>query len=234
MLTPPGGLTRHRAVGTLAVTLLTGPALLAVAPRPASTWQSLRHATASADPTAPLLALVGLGAWALTACLLTGVLLTAAGRLPGLLGRLCAAVAARTVPAVIRRTVGVALGAGLVLGPALPAQAVPAGDGPAGADRVTSVSLDWPIADVPPATPAAPAAAVDAPADPAATTAVVVRPGDTLWGLAEDALRAAGRTPTQAAVAASWPSWWAANRGVIGEDPDLLHPGTSLVAPPAS
>lgn len=53
---------------------------------------------------------------------------------------------------------------------------------------------------------------------PAAT--VVVRPGDTLWALA------AGH---------AWRRLHAANRGVIGPDPDLIHPGTRLVLPaPAS
>lgn len=63
-------------------------------------------------------------------------------------------------------------------------------------------------------------------------TAVVVRPGDTLWGLAERALHdRVGARPSAAAVAAAWPSWWAANREAVGTDPDLLLPGTALVAP---
>ena len=33
--------------------------------------------------------------------------------------------------------------------------------------------------------------------------------------------------------AAEWPRWWAANRDVVGDDPDLLRPGQRLVAPPA-
>ena len=37
--------------------------------------------------------------------------------------------------------------------------------------------------------------------------------------------------PTCAAVARSWPRWWSANRGVIGSDPNLIHPGTRLVPP---
>lgn len=240
-------LSRRRALGVVLLAGLIGVVLLVVAPRPDSAWVALRQATGSVDsagspdPTAALLAVIGVAAWVLAAYLALAVLLTAAGRLPGLLGRLCAALAARTVPAVVRRTVGVALGLGLLLGPALPAQAAgtPAqGPGPTG----TSTSLDWPAVTPPasatasgPARLAAPAPNAPPPtAPPAAAAAVVVEPGDTLWGLAERSLRADGRTPAAAAIAATWPSWWAANREAIGDDPDLLHPGTTLLAPPAS
>lgn len=60
------------------------------------------------------------------------------------------------------------------------------------------------------------------------TAAVVVRPGDSLWAIAS---RALGDHPSTAAIAASWPQWYAANRAVIGPDPDLLLPGTVLEAP---
>lgn len=57
---------------------------------------------------------------------------------------------------------------------------------------------------------------------------VVVRSGDTLWHLAA---RSLGPGATAAEIAAQWPSWWHANRAVIGPDPDLLVPGTRLRAP---
>ncbi len=57
---------------------------------------------------------------------------------------------------------------------------------------------------------------------------VRVRPGDSLWTLAAGALP--GR-PTPARIAAEWPRWWAANRSVIGADPNLLHPGEVLTVP---
>ncbi len=65
--------------------------------------------------------------------------------------------------------------------------------------------------------------------DPARS--VVVRPGDSLWALAERAVSATGQPATAAAVAVAWPHWWSANREVIGADPDLLLPGTVLRAP---
>ncbi|WP_202879566.1 LysM peptidoglycan-binding domain-containing protein [Serinicoccus kebangsaanensis] len=59
---------------------------------------------------------------------------------------------------------------------------------------------------------------------------VVVRRGDTLWDLAA---RHLGPEATVAEVAQEWPRWYAANRGVIGADPDLLLPGQELVVPAA-
>ena len=57
---------------------------------------------------------------------------------------------------------------------------------------------------------------------------VVVHSGDSLWSLAEAHL---GATATPARVAQAWPTWWSANRSVIGDDPNLIHPGTHLLPP---
>jgi nucleoid-associated protein YgaU len=58
----------------------------------------------------------------------------------------------------------------------------------------------------------------------------VVRRGDTLWALAARALPAGA---TDAQIAAEWPRWYAANRAVVGSDPDHLEPGMRLVPPAA-
>ncbi|HEX4698601.1 MAG TPA: hypothetical protein VH857_04465 [Actinomycetes bacterium] len=58
--------------------------------------------------------------------------------------------------------------------------------------------------------------------------AVVVRRGDSLWDLAA---RHLGPDASAADIAAEWPRWYAANRQVIGQDPDLLRPGERLVPP---
>ncbi|WP_198676315.1 LysM peptidoglycan-binding domain-containing protein [Kribbella monticola] len=58
----------------------------------------------------------------------------------------------------------------------------------------------------------------------------VVQYGDTLWDLAAAEL---GPDATDAAVAARWPQWYAANRALIGPDPDQLYPGQVLRIPAA-
>jgi len=60
------------------------------------------------------------------------------------------------------------------------------------------------------------------------TDEVVVHRGDTLWDIAA---RHLGDQATDQDVAEAWPRWYAANRDVVGDDPDLLHPGQRLVVP---
>ncbi len=59
----------------------------------------------------------------------------------------------------------------------------------------------------------------------------VVAPGDSLWSIAAARVVARGVAATPAAVAAEWPRWYRANAAVIGDDPDLIHPGQVLTAP---
>lgn len=63
---------------------------------------------------------------------------------------------------------------------------------------------------------------------PAPAGTIEVRAGDTLWGLAA---RTLGPDATDAAIAAEWPRWYAANAATIGPDPDILTPGQVLVVP---
>lgn len=250
---------RDRQVGLLASLLAI--ALLAAAPQPAAALRLLGAPFDPTDPTGPLLAVIGLVSWALVGWLALGAALVLASRLPGLAGRLAAGVAARALPAVVRRSLEVALGASLVVGtvgitPAVAATGEP-GDRAQASRALPStadLSLDWPMTDKTPSTPA-PAPVADpalapTPADRTPVTAtadrasvvrpvgsavspVVVRPGDTLWDLAARELAAAGIARSEAAVAARWPAWWAANRTAIGDDPHLLRPGTAL-RPPSS
>ncbi len=81
----------------------------------------------------------------------------------------------------------------------------------------------------PAAAPPPPARTVAEPIDPVLLTGarhppderalVTVRRGDTLWDLAA---RGLGPTASDAEIAAEWPRWYAANRDVVGADPDLL------------
>lgn len=63
---------------------------------------------------------------------------------------------------------------------------------------------------------------------PRTTVTVTVRPGDSLWSIAARHL-APGASDAQ--VDAAWRAWYAANRPVIGADPDLILPGQLLHAP---
>jgi hypothetical protein len=175
----------------------------------------------------------------------------AAAALPGTIGRIGAAVAGAVTPAACRGAVRVLLGVTSVATPVVPvtlAYAVePAPYGFAasptaaadadladlpGIDRPTMVA-GWVPTVPPPAPPTAPHVDVRVVASPPAETEavldeVVVRRGDTLWDIAA---RALGTQATAVEIAAEWPRWYAANRDVIGADPDLIYPGTVLNPP---
>jgi nucleoid-associated protein YgaU len=61
-----------------------------------------------------------------------------------------------------------------------------------------------------------------------AERSVVVRPGDSLWALAE---RDLGSEATDRRVSETWPAIYRRNRGVIGPDPSLIRPGEVLTIP---
>ncbi len=240
-------------VRVAAAALVSAFALLAPHPRAALAGLS---GPPQADPTAPLVAAVGLVGWLLVLWLAAVVLALLAARLPGALGALGAHVASSIAPAAVRRGLALALGLGLAAGspaawaagnpsggPALdwpltvsaPSHAVP-GPTPAG-----PTLLDWPGAVAAPVAtaPAAPeppdrhGAATASPTGPVVSSSRavdVVQPGDSLWAIAA---RHLPPTATPAQVAASWPAWWTANRHRLGPDPHLIHPGTRLVPPPS-
>ena len=256
------GPPRALALGTTAAAVL----LLLAAPTPAGCLRTLTAASSATDQAAPLVALLALLAWVLAAWLAVTALLTAGGHLPGQAGRALQSLAHRVAPATVRRAVEVALGLTVVVGTlATPAAAASPGGQAPRIGGAPVASLDWTVAPGTAAPslagttapagaaapdldwsaagdPVAPAPAVATPPAPAGTgTAhVVVQPGDTLWGLAEQELRdrstgpaagSAGAEPTDAEVAAAWPAWWSANREAVGDDPDLLQPGTPLTRP---
>ena len=115
----------------------------------------------------------------------------------------------------VRHLVLAACGVAVAAGTALPAQAV-GGDG---VDVLVGLSL--PERAVGPA-------AVDtsrAPVAPVGGGTYVVRPGDSLWSIA----RAHPAPPSD--VGARWRAIWRDNRDVVGDDPDLIHPGQALRLP---
>lgn len=56
-----------------------------------------------------------------------------------------------------------------------------------------------------------------------------VKRGDCLWNIAKAHLPAGA---SEATIDAEWHRWYAANRQVVGDNPDLIHPGQILHAPP--
>ncbi|MHA3705114.1 hypothetical protein ACXR2U_23325 [Jatrophihabitans sp. YIM 134969] len=117
-------------------------------------------------------------------------------------------------------------------GPAWPTSSAPTATPPAGAPSTPPTPTTPPsVPTLPTTPPAVPTTPPLVPTDPDPATGVVVAPGDSLWSITADALRASGTAPTAARIAAAWPSWYAVNRAEIGPDPGLLHPGTALTAP---
>jgi hypothetical protein len=166
-----------------------------------------------------LLPVAAAAAWIVLAWTGCGLVLVLLGTAPGTVGRAGRWAAEHVLPGAMRRLLGAALGVGLAVGVA--GVAVPAAAAP--------VAL--PVAAAPRAATAVPAVALhlDWPVTPAgAAEPVTVRPGDCLWSITAARL---GPDAAPQAVASTWPRWWAANRDVIGDDPDLLHPGQQLTAP---
>jgi nucleoid-associated protein YgaU len=217
----------------LVTALVTSATVAVAAPSPASAAGALGRG----DLGLALSAVCGGLALLVAAWLLGSALLVLAAAVPGRLGRVADRVARRCVPAALRTAMVAALTVGATAGPGLAGVANADTHRPA-TPRHSLPDLDRPASphlQPPPsqqrATPA-PTYSHPAAVRPEPTRsqqdAVVVRGGDTLWGIAE---RALGPTAAAADVAAAWPRWWAANRDVIGPDPDLIHPGQRLVAP---
>lgn len=154
--------------------------------------------------------------------------------------RALAALAPRGWTHVTATALGLSLSAGL----AAPALAAEAGsthgqsagwvDAPVAAfiapdvPAVSRPTVGWVAAGSPaaqPATAAQPAAAQPATAEP--TETYVVRPGDSLWTIAQSLLGDASTSE----VSAAWPAIYRANLEAIGGNPSLIHPGVSLTIP---
>lgn len=222
--------------------------------------RDLDHAPADLDSAVAALAGLALGTVLLVWCAgsaaaVGAVLLGTTGRT----GAALRAVADATTPLLLRRLVAAAVGAAVLGGVSAPAFAgsrpAPAAaasasglswpsTGRASSEPTTTPSSGPTTTSAPgPATSSprtstadtstaetstAPPRTSQVPATGRTTTEVVVRSGDTLWSIAARHLPAGS---TRAAVAAAWPRWYAANRAVIGSDPDHLRPGQRLVAP---
>lgn len=170
----------------------------------------------------------------------------AATPLPAAASPIAAADPAGTATAVVGRvTVGFDWPADRSVEPATPTSPTPTADPAARSASTAPMASPSPLPSSlpspplpPPFPPASPPSAavlgVEGARQPSAatpgetTTEVVVQRGDSLWAIAA---RHLGPGATNAGIATEWPRWYAANRAVIGRDPNLLLPGQRLIAP---
>jgi hypothetical protein len=181
------------------------------------------------------------GIWLAAAWLALGIAGATVAALPGSIGRVGHRVARAVLPRTLYRIVAGAAGLGVLLSPVL-ASGAPAPRPGSAVAAMPTPTPQWPSdAPVPvPLWPTNPAARPTRTpehrrAQPSRSAPhrsqpqpVVVRRGDTLWRIAADHLPG---HPSAQRIAASWPRWYAANRAVIGADPDLIVPGQHLYPP---
>lgn len=243
---------KRYTTGLSAVTVLaSAAALLAWLWRVASDAGHAGVGEAPVRPDEALTAIVASAALVGVAWLALGLLLELLALGPGALGRLARLGADLVTPRLARRVVGALLGVGVAAGLA-PGASLAA---PATVVRARTPLPDPGFAPLPDPEWAPPA---HEPADPArgwvpgapvvrahpdvrvlssaprrgsprdAPVEVVVRRGDSLWSIAA---RHLGHDPSDAEIARAWPAWFEANRGAVGDDPDVLRPGQVLRAP---
>lgn len=249
---------RSMAWGRAGLLVLVAASPLFAAPWLAREAVEQAQLSASPDPASAAPALMTLVAFAglaigwlwLLGCVLVCTA-DAVRELPPRTGPLRPTLVRVLVTAVIGSTVAMAAPAHAGSAHVTSAAAVPA------ADLAPDVS-GLPLPDRPGGderrTPAPGAAATDRPRDPARAedpgraedpdrtrepdrphrrgsgSLVVVRPGDTLWGLTASAL---SPTADPSEIDAGWRAVYRLNAARIGRDPDLIHPGLRLRLPAA-
>jgi LysM domain-containing protein len=230
-----------RGLAGLAAAAIVGSWLWGVVARTGAAWGSGRPARAEEL----LAALAACAALVLVAWLALGLTLGLLARVPGSLGRAAVAVADVVTPRLMRRTAAFVLGVGVVAGlapgasVAAPPHATVAIVASAEPDAVATPLPDPGFRSLPDPgwVPAAPTVRPQAdlsvlsraPATtPASPAEVVVQRGDTLWSIAA---RHLGPGASDAEIAKAWPTWFAENRDVVGDDPDVILPGQVLRAP---
>jgi nucleoid-associated protein YgaU len=224
----------------MAAALLVGSGL--------SRWTQLRTTPSPSWRPDQLIGTIAcLTAGALLGWLAIGGVVAVAAMAPTAGGRTAARLAARMTPRLLRTLVAAAVGGTITFASASSALAAPpapratsaATSSPASRATSSPVLTQLPEPGWTPAVPPAPP--TTRPADVSLVSAaggppgsddapVVVRRGDTLWAIAARHLPS-GADPAQ--IAREWPRWHAANRAVIGADPDLLQPGQELTPPPS-
>lgn len=173
-----------------------------------------------------LTVLVGVLGWVCAAVLLARLRTSA-----GLVGVLADVAWRLAVPPMLRLGISTAVGVAGIAAPSVALPAVALDDGGVTGPASSALAVERPRTchetTCSPAGPSANAATASSAAH-ATLTSVVVRPGDSLWRIAERHLH---EHADDAAVAAEWPRWYEANRAAIGPDPDLLRVGQVLHRP---
>jgi len=217
-----------------------------------ATWAAI-SAAGPADLADGILLVVALVGAALSLWLGLGMALSALSAVPGALGRACGQLAGQVAPAAVRKVVAFILGTTLTaafvpgtaladighvpLRPAVVAAARRLMSGLSEAAPVASfrddsrAPRDMDSVDAAPL----PVWSTSSPRGPrhnrehVPPRSIVVHRGDTLWSIAA---RRLGASATAADIDAEWHRWFAANRDIVGADPNLILPGQVLHAPP--
>jgi len=213
----------RRAAATAVLGGAIAAVLLLVRPHPVELTHRLAAPGAALQQTGSDVVLAEVSAtllWLVAAWLALGLAAALLAATPGVVGRLFDAASRKLLPSALRRVVAGSAGLSVLLAP------VPA------AVATTATPVHQLVAAALPAPVWPGAAAPDSRPDPPPTPArsVRVRPGDSLWLITAHRL---GPGAEAADIAADWPRWYATNRAVIGDDPDLIRPGQVLTAPSA-
>jgi hypothetical protein len=231
--------TVRRATACLTLSAVAAAVLLAARPPAVPQGDVSAWLVGAPVPEAAVVAAWAIG-WVAVAWSCVLPVLGVGAAVPGAVGRLCRLLLRAVAPRVIRRMLEVGLGISLAAGPAFTGVAMAAPE-PARATAPNAVAHSLPQLDGALAAlaaldrPSLDRPAVDTPAlDRPLTRApqpVTVRRGDSLWLIAE---RGLGHGASNSEISAEWPRWYAANRAVIGDDPDLVLPGQQLRPPDSS
>lgn len=162
-----------------------------------------------------------------------GVLLLACARLPTRWSAQARRMSEVVTPRLARRLVALLLGLIGGAGLAAPAHATGVPD----LDRLPAQSQQATTA--PPTQAPTPERSLTTPTEDAAqndgTQRKKVKPGDSLWRLAEQQLSAAEPTrtksPSDKRIDRQWREWYQLNRAEIGADPDVIRTGSWLHVP---
>jgi len=203
-------------------------------------------AAATHDLTSMASLTIGAVAWIAYGWLTLAVLATVLEQTPGTLGQAASAIATRITSQTTRSLLRSALGAAAITPLTLTATHATPPESPSGSRPWSAVEprSTVELTGEKSAAEEPPGGRVVVPDRPTAGAPTrythlqsgqlarpgsrVVKFGDSLWSIAAAEL---GPTATDEAIAARWPHWYAANRQLIGPDPNRIHPGQVLTAP---